>query len=440
MKFLVKHIHYILFFLCLTVLMGGCNKDPEIKIYTYPSPVPTGLSPVSGYPGIDVTITGKDFGTYKNAVSVFFGNIKADTVRSCTDGQIVVRVPAGAISGKVTLKIWTHTLDSIGSYAVIPAPVVKSVSTAAGAPGDVISLRGTGFGTDLTKLNLSFNGTMGTINTVVNDTLITATVPTGFTSGALILFVNGFPVKGPSFVYLTPVQNPVYQLDFDGNLTDKMGGTAAIYTQGLGSPLSYVAGINGQAVLLAGYANAGGGTSSGFFNQIIALPANIAQYNELTVSCWVNCPALTDWTPIFEFGATRGNRLCLLERAASWWSGSGNNMVGRVIFEKVTGFPAYQETNDITTASMPDKGWHFVAMTISKTNLKMKIYLDGTLIGTQALPSGYDVKLYNQDRAYIGANTFGTANEPSFGGSIDKFQIFNAELNANEINTLYFKK
>ncbi|MFL9482913.1 LamG-like jellyroll fold domain-containing protein [Chitinophagaceae bacterium LWZ2-11] len=424
----------------LVALSTGCQKGPDYKIYTYPAQTATALSPASGYPGIDVTINGKNFGTLAGAVKVFFGGVQADTVRSCTDGQIVVKVPPKAISGKVTLKVWTTSIDSIGSFTVIAAPIIKSASASAGSPGDVITLKGTGFGTVVSNLAIKFNGTSGVVNTVVADTLITATVPAGFTSGNIVLYVNGFPVTGPGFAYLVPVPNAVYQLDFENNLNEANGGTPATYTQGAASPISYMTGVSGQAVSLAGYANAAGGTNNGVYNQILALPVNAARYNELTVSCWVNWPVQSDWSPIFDFGQTRGNRLVFLARATAGWNGAGNNMVGRIIFENVTGFTGYQETNAVSSSAIPATGWHHVAMTVSKTTLLMKMYLDGALIKTQALPAAYDLTAFNQNHAYIGANSYGTANEPSFAGGIDKFQIFNSVLTDNQVYTVYFKK
>jgi len=439
MKYFINSGLGLLMAISLSALFTGCQKGPNFKTYTYPAQTATGLSPASGYPGTYVTISGSNFGVLTGAVKVFFGGVKADSVISCVDNQIVAKVPANAITGKVTLQVWTHTNDSIGRYTVIPAPVIKSVSSNAGSPGDTVTINGSGFGVDMSKIVVRFNGTNGAL-TFLADTTMNVVVPGGFSSGNIIVYINGYPVTGPSFAYLVPVPAASYQLDFEGSLNDKMGGTAATYTQGAASPLSYIAGINGQAVSLAGYANAAGGTNNGIYNQIIALPVNVAQYNELTVSCWVNWPVQSDWSPIFDFGATRGNRLCYLARAASWWNGAGNNMVGRIIFENVTGFTGYLETNATTASAIPASGWHHVAMTVSKTALLMKMYLDGALIKSQALPAGYDLTLFNQNHAYVGANSYGTANEPSFAGGIDKFQVFNSTLSANQIYTIYYKK
>ncbi|SDT36444.1 IPT/TIG domain-containing protein [Mucilaginibacter mallensis] len=438
MKSYLKKISYFLAMFCIIASYVSCNKPANITVYSYPAPLPSGMTPTSGYPLTNVTITGKSFGTYPNAVTVSFGGIKADTIRSCTDNQIVVQVPANAVSGRVTLKVWTHTVDSIGHFTVLTPPVVKSVSSNAGAPGDVITLKGTGFGSVVANLALSFNGTPGTVNTVLNDTLITATVPNNFTSGKLILSVGGYPVQAGTFTYLTYVAAPVYQLDFEGNLNATIGGSAATYIQGKGSPYTFIKGIDGQAISLAGYLVADGGT-----HQAIVLPTNAGQYNELSVSCWVYHPgnlSSTYFEPIFDFGtsnnALKNNQIALLAAAASWWNSAGENAVARYIYD-ING--TYQETNSITSQSIPQTGWHHMVLTASKTNHQMITYMDGAVIGTIALPANYDLTLATMDHTFIGSHS-DYSNNWDYAGGVDKFQIYNYVLSANQVYTLYYKK
>lgn len=417
----------------------ACEEGPNFRIVEYPDFSVAGISKTAGYPTTNVTITGQGFGELKGAVSVYFGGVPATSIVSVSDTEIVVGVPVNAVTGAVSVKVWTNTHNVDGNFTVIPAPTITSVSADAGAPGDQITIIGTGF-VSLSNMSISFNGTAGTINSVnAEGTTIIATVPSGFTSGLIGLTVNGYSLTGPGFAYLVPVPQATYQLDFEDNLNATFGGTAATYTQGAGSPLTYVNGINGKAVFLAGYNNASGGTQNGIYNQILALPVNAARYNEVTITCWVNWPSKTDWTPIFEFGQSRGNRITLLGQAAGWWNGAGDKMVGRVIFENVTGFSGYKETNYIAS-SIPTSGWHHVGMTLSKTDMTIKVYLDGLLVKSGALPAGYDLNLYNQNHAYIGANAYGTANEPAIRASIDKFQIYNSVLSSDQLYTLYYKK
>ncbi|OQP61214.1 hypothetical protein A3860_05745 [Niastella vici] len=438
MKSSIKYSSFILAILFAAAIIASCNKGPNLTTYTYPAPLPTGFSPASGYPGTDVVITGSSFGDYPNAVKVFFNGVKADTIRSCADGKIVVKVPANALTGKVSISVWTNGVDSLGIFTVIPAPVVKSISADAGTPGDTVIIKGMGYGTDPSKVVVSFNGTTGTVN-AMNDTLIKAIVPAGFSSGNIIVIVNGFPVTGPGFAYLVPVPDPIYQLDFEGNLNDKMGGTASTYIKGTAgvAALSYVTGINGQAVYLPPGVKA---TAFGDVQQTISLPAQISKVPELTVSCWVNWAGTADWEPIFDFGETRGNRVNLTARAAASWNGAGTNMVSRFIIENKTGFSGYFEYNNIGNKSITVNTWRHAVLTVSSANLIMKMYLDGVLIGTKALPAGASNTIFSHSKVYIGGQVVAAANEPTYGGKIDKFQLYNSVLSADQIYTLFYKK
>ena len=437
MKSFVKKIQLILVLLGLAIIYSGCNKGPDIKIYSYPAPVPLDFTPKTGYPGIDVTITGSSFGTYANAVKVYFNGIKADTVRYCDDGKIVVKVPSNGISGTVTVQVWKSVVDLKGVYTYVAPPTIKSLSANAGAPGDIISIKGKGFGTDLTKLVLSFNGTNSTLNSVVNDTLITATVPANFTSGNLTLFVSGYSVPIGTFTYLTFVAAPVYQLDFEGNLNATIGSNAT-YNLGGGQPLTYVTGINGKAAYFAGYTSSGQGDNG----QTISLPQNVAQYNELTISCWVQYDGTgpnANWgTPVFSIGHTRGNNISF--NVSTGWPTMQNWISTGVVFENVTGFTGYSSYPISTQKTTVDTAWHHLVMTLSKSKLVENIYLDGVNIGTTALPAAYDLTVYTQDRAYLGAGCVSNTGEPALKGAIDKFQVYNSALTANQVYTLYYKK
>jgi hypothetical protein len=179
------------------VLFGtSCEKGPNFKEYVYPEQTATGLSTTSGYPRIDVTITGKDFGDKIGAVKVWFGGVHADTIRSCSNTQIVVQVPAKAVSGKVTLQVWTHTNDSIGTFTVIPAPVINSIASNnaqknVAYPGDTLTIKGIRFGTDASKAAIKFNGTAVTDIPSFSDTLIKVVAPNGFSSGDVTLTMGG---------------------------------------------------------------------------------------------------------------------------------------------------------------------------------------------------------------------------------------------------------
>jgi hypothetical protein len=446
MKFFIRNIQFITAMVAAAAIYAGCTKGPDIKTYTYPVPEPGGVFPDNGYAGFtEVTITGATFGDYKDAVKVFFNGIQADTVLSCEDGKIVVKAPAKAISGKVSLQVWTHTIDSIGEFSVVPVPVVLTANKDIGFPGETVVVTGKGFGNDLTKVKVDFNGTTGTISDL-NDTTLNVILPQGFTSGNIVVSVNNYPVTGPLFRAVAIVPNPIYWLQFEGDLNDKMGGTASTYTysatDGTARPIAYDGGINGKAVRLSGTGNRGTLNNQVTNNQYIACPPQISKHPEVTVSAWVNWGSRdypdSNWyqEPVFDFGQARGLRMALMTRMGATAS---PNMVGRLIFEKVNEFTAFKAFDATANKPLVPREWHHVAMTISTANLIEKVYLDGVQVGSLALTGTASPMLFNHNKVYIGAPTNGVRNEPAFGGLIDEFQIFNQALNADQVFALYYK-
>lgn len=438
MKFPLKNIKFLTAILALAAIYTSCTKGPDIKSYSYPEPEPKAIYPEAGYAGFaDVTITGSQFGDYKNAVKVFFNGIQADTIISCQDSVIVARVPLTAVSGKVSLQVWTHTIDSIGQFTVMSVPVVSKASKDIGLPGETVELSGSGFGTDATNIRVNFNGTSASI-TEISDTLMKVVLPQGFSSGTITVSFNNFLVSGPLFRAVANVPNPLYWLAFEGNLTDAMGGAAATYTyKDSGKPIGYSAGVSGQAVKLEGTYN--------WFttnNQVLSCPAQLTKQAELTVSCWVNWTNdSTAWTqePIFDAGAARGTRLCLMSRMSSGFGTGYQNLISRLAFEKVGNFPSLTYFNVVGKGPLPSKEWHHVAMVVSQADHVEKIYLDGVEWGSTTLSADADQTIYSHSKVYIGCPTNGVVKEPAFGGMIDEFQIYNAALNADQIFALFYK-
>jgi hypothetical protein len=176
---------------------AACEKGPQFREFTYPAQSAAGFGPGIGFPGMNVTITGTNFDTLKNGVKVWFGGILATNVVSCKNTEIVVQVPANAVSGKVGLQVWTTKTDSIGSFTVTPTPVYKSISATRGNPGDVITFTGQNFLTDLSTVKVLIGSTEAQI--ISNSaTQIQFKVPNSV-SGTAVVYFNGYPVSAPFF-------------------------------------------------------------------------------------------------------------------------------------------------------------------------------------------------------------------------------------------------
>lgn len=240
MKQLLKYSVRLLLAIGVVSLFFACEAGPNFKEYTYPAPTVTGMSATSGYANSYVNITGAGFDTLRGPIKVYFGGVKADSIISCKDAVIRVKVPAKAVSGKVTFKIWTNTFDSIGTFTVVPSPVVQSIASKnaqknVAFPGDVLTITGTGFGTDASKISVSFNGTPATIVTPITDKSFDVTAPVGFKTGNVSVTINGLTIIAiPAIVnpdaageitpyFLSNFASPITNGTYDGNRWGTLG-------------------------------------------------------------------------------------------------------------------------------------------------------------------------------------------------------------------------
>ncbi len=158
---------------------------------TVSSPAITGFNPTSGTAGTGVTITGTALG---NATAVSF-NGTAATITSNTDTQIVTPVPTGATTGTISVTTGGGTATSTSVFTVTTttptptptptpaaAPTVTGFAPTSGAVGTSVTITGTGF---TGASGVSFGGTAAASFAVNSDTQITASVPTGATTGTI---------------------------------------------------------------------------------------------------------------------------------------------------------------------------------------------------------------------------------------------------------------
>lgn len=156
---------------------------------------PTVLSftPVSGLPGTEVTIRGRNL---EGASAVTFaGKPAAFTVVAPT--QINAAVPANAVSGLIVVTSAAGSGVSAEAFAVGNLPGISSVLPGHGLPGEVVVIRGVNF-TGVT--NVAFNGTNAVFQ-IVAATQINATVPSGATTGPIsVRSAAGAGVTSQAFV------------------------------------------------------------------------------------------------------------------------------------------------------------------------------------------------------------------------------------------------
>jgi uncharacterized repeat protein (TIGR03803 family) len=166
-----------------TTEQGGANDVGSLySVSTKYSPFISLLNVIGGKEGTQVGILGQGF---SSSSVVKFGGTVAATKTLTGSTFILATIPAGALTGSVTVTTGTTTLASRKSFSVNPTS--KTFSPASGPVGTVVTITGTGF-TQATKV--TFNKIVATF-TVVSDTEVTATVPTGATTGKIVVFTKG---------------------------------------------------------------------------------------------------------------------------------------------------------------------------------------------------------------------------------------------------------
>jgi len=161
-----------------------------------PTPAIASLSPTSGAVGTSVTIYGSNLGAAQGTSTVTF-NGTAATPTSWTMTSIVTKVPTGATTGSVVVTV--GGVPSAGvAFTVLPTPTISGLSPTSGAVGSLVTITGTNFGATQGTSTLTFNGTAAT-PTSWSATGIVAKVPTGATTGNVVVIVSGVASNGVAF-------------------------------------------------------------------------------------------------------------------------------------------------------------------------------------------------------------------------------------------------
>ncbi|MFY9843716.1 MAG: IPT/TIG domain-containing protein, partial [Terriglobales bacterium] len=98
---------------------------------------------------------------------------------------ITATVPAGALTGSVTVTTGSSALTSSRTFNVLPT--ITSIPSS-GSVGTPVAIEGTGL-TQTTKV--TFGGVKATSFTVNSDTQVTAYVPTGAKTGKIAVTTQG---------------------------------------------------------------------------------------------------------------------------------------------------------------------------------------------------------------------------------------------------------
>src|SRR6202034_175200 len=185
------------------VVVNASGVNSNGVSFTVVAPNITSLSPTSGAVGAAVTVTGTNFGSTQGTSTVKF-NGTAATVTSWSATSIQVTVPSGATTGNVVA--FASGVNSNGvAFTVFPS--ISSLSPSSGAVGASVTITGLNFGSTQGTSTVKFNTTTATTITTWSATSIVATVPTGATTGNVVVTVGGNASNGVSFTVFPSISS-----------------------------------------------------------------------------------------------------------------------------------------------------------------------------------------------------------------------------------------
>lgn len=162
------------------------------------------FTPVVGTAGTLVTINGANFNPAAGQTVVRFGGVAAIVVNVTAPNQLVATVPAGAITGPLSVATSIGTNLTTSNFVVSGSAVITGFTPAIGPTGAVVVISGGDF-TSATAVK--FNGTTATF-TVTAPSQISARVPALATTGPVsVTTPTGTAITTSNFVVsgLAPV-------------------------------------------------------------------------------------------------------------------------------------------------------------------------------------------------------------------------------------------
>jgi IPT/TIG domain len=169
-------------------------------IFVSQAPSITSVTPNSGPVGTSVTIAGSNFGSSQGSSTVTFNGTSAGTAPSWSATSITVNVPTGATTGNVVVTVGGTASNGVSFTVTTSAgPNISTLDPMSGAVGTAVIISGSGFGSSQGTSTVTFNGTSAGTATNWSSTSISVKVPTGATTGPVVVTVGGVASNGAPF-------------------------------------------------------------------------------------------------------------------------------------------------------------------------------------------------------------------------------------------------
>jgi len=224
---------------------AGLTTSNAFTFTVVPPPSITSLSSTGGAAGSSVTITGSNFGPNLSNRKVTFNGVSAP-ITSWSDTSIGVTVPSAGTTGNVVVTA-SGGVTSNGVLFTIQ-PSITSLFPNSAAVGSTVNIAGSSMGGNIGSV--SFNGVNATQIVSWGPTSVTVFVPSGASTGNLVLTsaggtasntLNFSVVPAPNISSLSPNSGPV-------------GGTVTITGSNFGAN-SWSVTFNGQYANINGWSD-----------------------------------------------------------------------------------------------------------------------------------------------------------------------------------------
>jgi len=314
------------------------------------APTVTSISPTTGVPegGTLVTINGTGFNPTSGATKVFFGGVAATGV-TCSSTKLCTAVsPAGTATQDVSVSVGTLTspLTAADKFAY-QGITITGISPNSGptAGGTIVTITGTGFGTDVSLVTVNF-GAAPVQPTTCSSTACTVTSPPG-TGGPVTITVTVKTAAGTSdtsnsstFGYVANTAPFVTSLCVVTDATNPTGPCAG--TTGIAGGGTMVRLTGGNLSTITGFVNFGAnpGTvvscTAGTTCTVVSPPSpvgagtvgvtfTVGSQTSVQVSFTYANPSATVWA--FGITAPKGGMLWVPKDSGGghWWSSDHTN-------------------------------------------------------------------------------------------------------------------
>lgn len=230
-----------------TIVPEEENNVPEEE---NKAPTIMNISPSEGAVGSEITISGENFGSVVDDITVSFNGVFANNIVLDENGNLIVTVPEEAMDGEVVVTVNEQTSEAV-NFNLLPS--IIDFQPKETKEGDQIMISGTGFGDDTNLIEVVFGGNVEADDTTINDNGdIVAIVPSGAQTGAITLTIGEENTKSEEVLN-------IYRVYVAGYVMKGGKSIATLWTNGVEEQLSenesraYSVFVDGTDVYAAGF-------------------------------------------------------------------------------------------------------------------------------------------------------------------------------------------